>query len=312
MPYDNFPKDNNNLKFLQIKPKTSLSRLVMRMTDKRDPYHGSDKANSADDDAIIELTDEVEIKLEGDDDILELSEDLSVDAPKTDAADNGSEMDDDVLTLENTDASESQKDDVLWGLNDEDAADDGNMENNEIIASAIEESLGFDEGEDFTLTDEFNLNGPDDEELVMSDDAQQDEDAEIAAIGGGGADAQKDEDIFDLEKEIEVDYELDDDEDELSSLDDERGEDYQDFVSMVFGESRKAKPLDRSEEPTEYIDLGKGEPEDMLGFETDQEEEAEINASPDDETVPQFDDTDDLPDLENLCEFELEEDDDDR
>jgi hypothetical protein len=299
------------LKILQIKPKTSLSQLVMRMIDKRDPYQESDKANSADDEVIIELTDEVEIKREGDDDILELSDDLSVDEPKTDAVDNGSEIDDDTLTLDETDAFESHKEDVLWGLNDENSADDSNMGENEIIASAIEESLGFDEGEEFTLTDEFNLHDQDDEDMVMADKAQQNEDKEIAAISGGGADAQKDEDIFDLEKEIEVDYELDEEEDEMSPIDDERGEDYQDFVSMVFGESGKSKSVDRSEEPTEYIDLGKGEPEDMLGFETDQEEEAEINARADDETVPQFDDNDDLPDLENLTELELEDDDED-
>jgi hypothetical protein len=311
MPYDNFSKDNNNLKILQIEPKTSLSRLVMQMTDKRDPYHGSDRANSADDDAIIDLTEEVKIKPEGEDDVLELGEDLSVDAPKTDTADNGSGIDNDIFTLDETASFESQEDDVLLGLSEEEAADENQMGENKISASAIEEPLGFDEAEEFSLKDEFNLHDPDDEDMGIADKARQDDDGGIAAISDGGADAQKDEDIFDLEKEIELDYELDDDEDEMSPIEDQRGEGYQDFVSMVFGESEKSESIDMSEEPTEYINLGKGEPENMLGFETDQEEETEIIARADDETVPELDDLDDLPDMENFTGFELEDDDED-
>jgi len=311
MPYDNFSKDNNNLKILQIEPKTSLSRLVMQMTDKRDPHHGSDRANSAEDDAIIDLTDEVKIKPEDEDEVLELNDDLSVDAPKTDTADNGSWIDNDILTLDETTDFESLKDDVLLGLNDEEAADDSQMGENEISASAIEEPLGFDEAEEFSLKDEFNLYDPDDEDIIVADKARQDDDGGIADMSDGGADVQKDEDIFDLEKEIELDYELDDDEDEMSPIEDQRGEDYQDFVSMVFGESEKSESIDMSEEPTEYLTLGKGEPENMLGFETDQEEETEILARADDETVPELDDTDDLPDMENFTGFELEDDDED-
>jgi len=284
----------------------------MRMIDKREPYHGSVKANSANNDAIIELTDEVIPKPEEDSGVLELSDDLIVDAPKTDAADAGSEVDDDILTLDEQDDFESPKDEVLFGLDDEDADDDSKMADNEIIASAIEESFGFDDDEDFTPTDEFNLKDPDDEDVVIVDNAPHDQDEGLAAISGdGGADTQKEEDIFDLEKEIEIEYELDDDEDEMIPIDDERGENYQDFVSMVFGESGKSKPADRSEEPTEYIDLGKGEPNDMLGFEVDQKEEAEIIAETDDETEPQFDDGDGLPDLESITELEFEDDDED-
>ena len=62
--------------------------------------------------------------------------------------------------------------------------------------------------------------------------------------GSDAAGSHRDEDVFDLEEEIELEYELDDDEDEIIELDDERTEDNQDFVDLMLGVSKESDQSD--------------------------------------------------------------------
>ena len=67
----------------------------MNMIDEKDPGQESVKADSSDDEAIIDLTDEVIVKTEDDNGNLELSEKLADDAQQAVEDDETSEVEED-------------------------------------------------------------------------------------------------------------------------------------------------------------------------------------------------------------------------
>ncbi len=284
----------------------------MNMIDEKNPRQESVKADSSDDEVIINLTDEVVIKTEDDNGILELAEDMADDAPQIDDEGKASEVeeDEDIIALEETGKIKSQEDEAIIEMDDQVAEDQDEIVEDQLIASAIEESLGADEDEDQEVTEEFDLNASDEDDTLLMDNAQDETDGHLSAmIGDDTAQAQRDEDVFDLEEEIELEYERDEDEDELIDLDDERAEDNQDFVDLVLGQSKESDPSDDSEEPTEYLELEPEEPDDIIVLDADRDDDTEIIALAEDE-APEFVDSDDLPELEAVSELDFEDEED--
>jgi len=264
VPYDNFSKDNNDLKLIPSQENLPLFQLVMNMFDKKQSDQDSVKSDSLDDEVIIDLTDEILVKTEDDNGKLELSENLADDAQFGIEADEESEVEEDekFLTLDEKNNGDSQRDEAIINLDDQVAEDQGEISDDQLIASAMNASLGSDDNE-------------------------------------------TDEDVFDLEEDIELDYESDDDETEPIELDDERTEDNQDFVDLMLGASNEPAQDDNEEEPTEYLEFGTEEKDVVIVLDADRDQDTQAIA-PADEDTPEFVDNDDLPDLEAIGEFDFE------
>lgn len=145
--------------------------MVMNMIEKKDPHQKIITDDPPDDNDIIELTDEIIAKpTDDEDDIFDLK-----DTHKTDP----SEVEDFI--------------DLNTPVTDEKNA----MEGDEIIASAIEESLGAEEDDFFTLDDQKTLG---DLETISMIDEEPDEDADddirFDSVAGLDIDADDDDEII--------------------------------------------------------------------------------------------------------------------
>jgi len=277
----------------------------MNMIDEKDPGQESVNTDSSDDEVIIDLTEEITGKTEDDIGKLELSDNLTDDAQQGIENDEASKFEDDevILTLDETDEIDSLEAQATDGIDDQ-AAEDRS------IASAINASLGADNDETEERTEEFNLNASDNGEITIVDNPLDEGDEAISAVADNQlADAQGDEDVFDLEEEVEQEYERDDDEDELLELDDERTEDNQDFVELMLGVSEESDQSDDNEEPTEFLEFETEEKDDVIVLNADRDQDTEVIALAEEET-PEFVNSDDLPDLESISDFDFEDEED--
>jgi len=278
------------------------------MIDEKDPRPKSVIADSSDDDVIIDLTDEVIIKTEKEDEILDLTDDLPAKAPKTVEKDKTSEIaeDADIIASNETEISESQGDGTIIDRTGQIEEDQDDVDEDQLIASAIAESVGADEDEDREVTEEFDLNASDDDGILIMDNDRNEAHENLSAMAGDRtAEENENEDLFDLEEEIELEYELDDDEDELIDLDNERGAESQEFVDLLLDESTASEPRDGDEEPTEFLDLESVAQDDIIDLDADRDEDAPMVTLAEDE-APEFSDSDDLPDLEAASELDFE------
>ena len=274
------------------------------MIDKKDPRHNPIKTDSSDDDAIIDLTDEVLIKTEEDDGIIDLKDELSDGARAIDNIE-----DEEALTASiTTSRPDTLEEDVIFELDDQFADDETDMDEDELIASAINDSLGSDEEETDKKDDEFDLTAPDDDVIILDNEQDVVEESLAETTSDEASGAGRDEDVFDLEEEIELDYEMDEDENELIALDDERTEDQPDFVNMVLGEPDKSGQRDQTEEPTEYIEFDSHQQADIIDINQD-ENGSPSNGTVMDEAESANDAIEDLPDLTAVPELDFEEDD---
>jgi hypothetical protein len=274
----------------------------MNMIDEKDPGQESVHTDSSDDEVIIDLTEEITAKTEDDTGKVTLSENLTDDAQlglENEAA-SKFEDDEEILALDETDEIDSLEDQVI------DDADDQAAEGS-FIASEINASLGAENDETEDIAKEFNLNASDDEEMAIVDDTLDEGDETISAVAENQlAEAQRDEDVFDLEEEAEQEYKWDDDEDDLIELGDERTEDNQDFAELMLGVSNESNQSDDDEEGTEYLEFETDEKDDVIVLDADRDQEAEIIALAEEET-PEFVKSDDLSDLESISNFDFKD-----
>ena len=273
------------------------------MIDEKDPGQESVHTDSSDDEAIIDLTEEITVNTEDDIGKLELSENLTDDAQHDIENDEALKFDDDedILTLDETDEIDFLEDQVI------DDADDQAAENN-FFASAKKTSPGAEDDETEKMAEELNLNASDDGEISIVDDPLDEADAIIRAVADDQvSEAQRDEEVFDLEDEVEEEYEWDDDEDELIDLDDERIDDNQDFVELMLGVSNESDQGNDDEEQTEFLELETEEKDDVIVLKSDRDQATKVNALTEEET-PEFVKSDDMPDLELISDFDFEDD----
>lgn len=221
--------------------------------------------------------------------------------------------------------SDSLDDEVIIDLTDEILVktedDNGKLELSENLADdaqfgieADEESEVEEDEKFLTLDEKNNVDSQRDEAIINLDDQVAEDQGEISddrliasAMNAslGSDDDETDEDVFDLEEDIELDYERDDDESEPIELDDERTEDNQDFVDLMLGASNEPAQGDNEEEPTEYLEFGTEEKDVVIVPDADRDQDTQAIA-PADEDTPEFVDNDDLPDLEAIGEFDFE------
>ena len=274
------------------------------MIDKKDPRQNSVRTDSSDDEAIIDLTDEVIIETEEDDDVIDLKDGLNDEAHETDNA----EEDEAFTVWEATSKPDTLKEDVILELDDQFADDETGEGEDELIASAINDSLGSDEDEPSEKDDEFEVKASDDDVIILDNEQDAVEESSVEIADDDTAGTEGDDDLFDLEEEIELEYEMDEDEDELVALDDERSEDQPDFVNMVLGETDKSGRSAQTEEPTEYLEFDFHQLNDIPDMNEGGEGTPPTTAVMDAETLGN-DDIEDLPDLADVTELDFEDDD---
>jgi len=145
--------------------------MVMNMIEKKGPHQTIITDDPPDDNDIIELTDEIIAKPTDDED--------------------------DILDLKDTHKTDPSEDEDFIDLNTPVTDEKNAMEGDEIIASAIEESLGADEDDFFTLDDQKTLG---DLETISMIDEEPDEDADddirFDSVAGLDIDADDDDEII--------------------------------------------------------------------------------------------------------------------
>jgi hypothetical protein len=191
--------------------------MVMNMIEKKDPHQKIITDDPSDDDDVIELTDEVITKPQEDDRTAGPQKSANISA-KTAKTESVSDDEDDIIDLKDT-----SEDEDFIDLNDPVTDERIAIEEDEVIASAIEESLGDDEDEldagKIRLTDESDLESQEDDGGIILDTGDDD----LAAPSDpDAAVTQKAEDVFDAEEEIELEYESDEDEYDFFALDDQK------------------------------------------------------------------------------------------
>jgi hypothetical protein len=283
--------------------------MVMNMIEKKDPHQKTITDDPSDDDDIIELTDEVITKPQENDRTAgpQKSANISAQTAKTESV---SDDGDDIISLKDTPETELSEDEDFIDLDDPVADERIEIEEDEAIASAIEESLGADEdeldAEKIRPTDESDLESPEDEGGIILDTgdddlaAQSDPDAAVM---------QKAEDVFDAEEEIELEYESDEDEYDFFALDDQKTLEDLETISMIDEEPDEDVDDDIRFDPVAGLDIDSDEDDEIIPLDPDQHEGPDLMALEDKETL-EFEDSSDVPDLTDEMDFELEDDED--
>jgi hypothetical protein len=283
--------------------------MVMNMIEKKDPHQKTITDDPSDDDDIIELTDEVITKPQENDRTAgpQKSANISAQTAKTESV---SDDGDDIISLKDTPETELSEDEDFIDLDDPVADERIEIEEDEAIASAIEESLGADEdeldAEKIRPTDESDLESPEDEGGIILDTgdddlaAQSDPDAAVM---------QKAEDVFDAEEEIELEYESDEDEYDFFALDDQKTLEDLETISMIDEEPDEDVDDDIRFDPVAGLDIDSDEDDEIITLDPDQHEGPDLMALEDKETL-EFEDSSDVPDLTDEMDFEFEDDED--
>jgi hypothetical protein len=283
--------------------------MVMNMIEKKDPHQKTITDDPSDDDDIIELTDEVITKPQENDRTAgpQKSANISAQTAKTESV---SDDGDDIISLKDTPETELSEDEDFIDLDDPVADERIEIEEDEAIASAIEESLGADEdeldAEKIRPTDESDLESQEDEGGIILDTgdddlaAQSDPDAAVM---------QKAEDVFDAEEEIELEYESDEDEYDFFALDDQKTLEDLETISMIDEEPDEDVDDDIRFDPVAGLDIDSDEDDEIITLDPDQHEGPDLMALEDKETL-EFEDSSDVPDLTDEMDFEFEDDED--
>ncbi len=290
--------------------------MVTNMSDTKDPHQENKPVDLDDDDDIIELTEEVIIPPKKDGKIADLlgSGTAAPKSPsekplKTDEKEPEADVDEDD-TIDLSGAPEFEQQGTVLNLDEAFADADTNMGEDDIIASAIEESLGADDDEPELAEDRIKLMEDDDADIATDADliklsAADDEPTAVSDAAAAAADT--DEGVFQAEEEIELKAESSEDEYDFFDLDDNNPLEELETTSMADEEAIGSGDDDASVDPLAELDFGTDEDDDIIAMDTETQEEAELMAFDDDETL-EFESAGDLPDLTDEIEFDFDDD----
>jgi hypothetical protein len=281
------------------------------MTDKKNPDQKNIPVDFDDDDDIIELTNEVIIKPKKDDKPGDL-QDTGQDVPKplVDALGETDEMEpefddeDDIFNMDHGPELGSETEGTILDLDEAFAEDEPPIDEDDIIASAIAESLGPDDEEPteemIKLSDEPDtVSETEDDVIIMKDD-----DGEPAGASDGAAGpAEREAEVFDTEEEIELEYETNEDEYDFFAMDDEKPFEELDTITMADSKPDDTANDDMPFDPLSGLNLNADEDDEIIAMEADSLAEPDLMAFDDEETL-EFEGDDDIPDVTDEMEFE--------
>jgi hypothetical protein len=292
--------------------------MVVNMIEKKDPHQKISPDDFDDDDDIIELTDEVIIKPEDDDEIIDLQGTGTVVSKtpagipaKTDENEPESdEQEEDIIALEATPEAESQAEGGAIDLDKGDSDYESTVAEDDIIASAIVASLGADDDDlhedGAQLIDEAGTRPEEDDDFII---LSEDDDDPAALSAPAAIAAEKDEGVFDTEEEIELEYEGDEDQYDFFALDDKQTLEELETISMNGEGPDDAEDDDILFDSVTDLDLNSDEDDEIIAMADDPQEGPELMALDDEETL-EFGEGGDLPDLTDELEFEFDDEDD--
>ncbi len=273
------------------------------MIDEKDPGRKSVNDDDSDDEVIIDLTDEVNVKPEDEKGVLNLTDDMADEPPEvTKTEDSPYPESDEFLTFDDTDDLQSQ----LEGISKKETvqAVDDDHEEDQIIAAAIDESLEADPERERKSGELFDSEASADDKLLIIDDAPEAEiDVTPRADDGSSMESRQPQDAIELEEEIELEYDVDDDEEIFLDL--ERSEDTEDFVNVVLDKSTSSDPSDDDHEPSQYLELEDEDLDDIVLPEYERGEESETLATPDE--TGELADGEELLDIEAISDLDFED-----
>jgi len=291
--------------------------MVMIMSDKKDPHPKNNPIDLDDDDDIIELTTLVALKPKDDVKISD-KEDTGAAAPQkasdipATTGEKELEADDekDLIELGEPLEAESQADEGIIDLSALDSDDDNSLSEDDIIASKIEASVGDDDDDlqqdPIELAAEVDtISEQDDDTIILKI-----EDEVPAALSDPGEPVSvKDEAIWDSEKEIDLEYESNEDEYDFFALDDRKT--FQEPETTPLADEDPDDPVDDSIlfDPVETDELNLDEDNQVLAMDADPQESADLIAVDVEETL-KYRESSDLPDLTAEMGFEFDDEDD--
>ena len=286
------------------------------MSEKKDPHLENSPMDFDDDDDIIELTNEVILKPQEDDEIIDLQV-TGTAAPISPAevqaqpeAEPEPKDGDDIFDPGKPPESESETEGTILDLDEAFAGDESDMGEDDIITSAIEASLGTDDEnlpEDrIKLADEADTRAEMDGEDIRLDkeDDEPESLSDPTAVAAGN-----DEDGFTTEEEIELEYESDQDEYDFFALDDNKPLEELETITMADEDPDDAEDDDIDFGPVGNLDLGSDEDETIIAMDAEPVAEPDLMAFEDEDTMD-FGNAGELPDLTDEIEFEFDDDDD--
>ena len=285
-----FLKDTNNLKIIPTK-KNSPFPLGDIMIDEKDPRPEWVNVDSSDDEAIIDLTDEVTLKPDDQSGIFDLTEDMADDS--SEASEKEIPLDFEPEDEADVPGATTEIESSIRGIGTNRAIEFTEVEDgdDQSIASALKEPLWNEE--DFA---------PKSAEAEIKIDNSSD-----AAFDGldptdtaAALEAKQQEDAFELDNEIEPECGPDEGEADWPHLDLERTDDTEDFVSMVLDDPKVSRPDDDDYEPTEYLEIDDEELDDIVLPADDHANDAEATPAPSNETLDLDNDDDDYEPTEYL------------
>jgi len=316
--------------------------MVMIMNEKKDPHPKNNPIDLDDDDDIIELTTLVASKPKDNVQIAD-TQDTRAAAPQkasdipatTDQIELKADDEEDLIELGERLDADSQADEGFIDLSALDSDDDNSLSEDDIIAPKIEASLGGDDDDlpqdpievteevDTTLKIEASLGDDDDDlrqdpievtEEVDTISEQYDdtiilkiEDEAPAALSDPGEPlSEKDEAILDSEEEIELEYESDEDEYDFFALDDKKT--FQEPETKPMADEDPDDPVDDRIlfDPVETDELSLDEDNQVLAMDADPQEGTDLIALDVEETL-KFRESSDLPDLTAEMGFEFDD-----
>ena len=158
------------------------------------------------------------------------------------------------------------------------------------------------------MTEVRDLADFDDDTIIVDNSPDQTGENNSAAVGSPAGTTGWNEDLFDLEENTDPEFELDDEENELIELDEERGEDDHDFADMMLAVATETKEGEAARAPEKYLDFENDDRDDVIDLESDQDQEAEFVSLTED-GIPEFINRDGLPDIEALSDIDFNEED---
>jgi hypothetical protein len=288
--------------------------MVMIMNEKKDPHPKNNPIDLDDDDDIIELTTLVALKPKDNVEIAD-KQDTQAAAPQkasdipatTDQIELKADDEEDLIELGERLDADSQADAGIFDLGELDSDDDNFLAEDDIIASKIEASLGDDDDDlqqdpiEVTVEVDTISEQYDDTIILNTED-----EAPAALSDPGEPVSEKEEAILDSEEEIELEYKSDEDEYDFFALDDKKT--FQEPETIPMADEDPDDPVDDRIlfDPVETDELSLDEDNQVLAMDADPQEGTDFIALDVEETL-KFSDSSDLPDLTAEMGFDFDD-----
>ena len=287
--------------------------MVVSMSEKKDPHQKIRPVDFDEDDDIIDLTDEISTKSHSDEDIIDLQGSGTVPPrkpaevpPRSEKNELESYDEDDIIYLDGSPETASQVPGDIIDLDEEIGDDEGTVGEDDMIASAIVESLDTDDDDlqdnRIWRTDDSDTTSEQDEDIIILNEEDEDPGAVSNHAGPG---AETDEAFFDSEEEIKLEYGSEEDEYDLFALNGMEDMEELETIAMADQDPDEITEEDIRFDSVDSLGLSSDEDNEILTMDDDSQNESEPIASEDIENL-ELEENGDLTDFPDELSLELD------